>query len=207
MNDIVQSNRNPDALTLQGMMYVKEGNQTKAWDAFQRATAAWEKANAAHESENADDGKDSQDASAGDDTSEFILPAPREPRWEWEVSCVLGQADILYGLGKVNEATSLYRVAALELDNPRAFMTLARLLEGPPDSSERRTYLLKAAISGDEEACRQLSDLEKTAATRPGISKKMKQEHDLLSQEWLRLAEGGMLSAINEADVGDAEAD
>lgn len=184
LEDIVQKGTNPDALTVRGLMYAKDGNTKKALTAFQQATAAWDRENPGHEQY-----QQVHTTNNGEEEAEFRLPQPRRPKWEWEARCMLGQGAILLQEDKVDEAKKLFEVAALELDHPEAFEMLAKL-EGEVDTPRRRTYLLKAAVSGQVEACRLLGDLEKTASTRPDISKSQRRDHELLSQEWHRLAEG-----------------
>lgn len=220
--EILQRGTDPDALTLQGIIDAKHGGTEKALAMFRRATRAWEKANpGSHgvdgqtESKSpaperrastagrpgvTDESNDRHGLGEATPDEEFTLPPPREPRWEWEVSCVLGQANALRDLGKRREAEELYRVAALELDNPRAFLELSKLMEGPRDSPRRRTYLLKAAISGEVEACREMAKLENLAATKKSLSEKERAEHKLMSMEWMRLADGEEMATVKAVD-------
>lgn len=222
---IVNEGRDPNALTLQGIIHAKSverGSDLKALAVFDRATKAWKrsqrgKESVGDESETDAGGKGTQvpaatskrgtSSEATDSTAsrDFALPSPREPRWDWEVSCVLGQAYILAkNPDTVKEAIKLFKVAALELDNPHGFIMLAKLMGGPRDSPERRTYLLKAAVSGDTEACREMGELETLAAARNDLSQNDRAELERLSKEWFRLADGEDLSAIIKAeDIGN----
>lgn len=212
--DILKEGTDPDALTLQGIIYAKYGDAKRALAMFRRALQAWEATNqgtgsaddrevsksgsarnapavlAAVSSQDMNGSEDSSGGAVAAEDEECILPPPREPRWEWEVSCMLGQADALRDQGETKQAKQLYRMAALELDNARAFLQLARLMGGPRDSPTRRAYLLKAAISGELEACREMGELEKLVAAKHGLSERERTEHNLLSKEWFRLATG-----------------
>lgn len=223
--DIVREGADPDALTLRGIILAKNGDAKRALAAFRRATEAWETNQkrgsasvAGQVGGDKDSGKETRGSEAvpghiadrpSDDSGaevaagqqEYVLPAPREPRWEWEVSCILGQADILRDRGTFGEAEGLYRVAALELDHPRAFFQLAMMMGGPRDSPERSTYLLKAATSGESEACRELGRLEKMAAAGKDLSNKERAERDMISKEWFHLANGEGLVAIKAGAI------
>lgn len=213
-HQIVKEGTDPDALTLQGIIFAKEGDGKRALVAFRRATKAWEKTAAAGVAQGISQSvSESQPDSSVDDSSvhkvqvtkngEVILPQPREPRWEWEVSCVRGMADLLVKEGQTEEARKLYSVAALELDNPHAFLSLAKMMDGPPDRPERRTYMLKAAISGDLDACSEMATMERFAAKKEGISIQEINDHKMLSREWLRLAKGEDLTAVGQEEVED----
>lgn len=209
---LVSRGADPDALTLQGLILAKSGvkdRNRRALEVFERAGKAWEaKKTAAGASRHADAAAPTQDGSGGgeegSDPEEVSLPTPREPRWEWEISCVLGQAGILQRQGRASEALALYRVAALELDNPVGFWNLSQLMGGPRDSPERRTYLLKAAISGVTDACRELGELERMAAGREGLPRQKREEHEKMSQEWFRLADGDELKSIQDEAMSDS---
>lgn len=204
--DMIAEGVDPDALTLQGIILAKKGDAKKALVAFRRAATAWEVNGKRESTDVADRFRDASEAEvAAEQQQEYVLPAPRDPRWEWEVSCVLGQADILRRQGAVGEAEELYRVAALELDHPRAFLELAMVMGGPCDSPERRTYLLKAAISGEPEACRELGKLEKMATSQKALSRKERAERDLISKEWFRLVDGESLLTIKADAFGGSE--
>lgn len=201
---LLKNGTDPDALTLQGMILAKQGTQGHdrlALDSFRRAEKAWETKAQPSASQRAS-GSQSFSVEKAADPDYVSLPEPREPRWEWEVTWALEQAKILQKQKRTEEARDLYRVAALELDNPQGFWNLSCLMGGPQDSPERRTYLLKAAISGVQEACRELGVLEKMAAEREGLTDKDKADREMMSQEWFRLADGEDLKSIQNEDEG-----
>ncbi|KAG8156677.1 hypothetical protein KVR01_013468 [Diaporthe batatas] len=199
---LLQNDTDPNALTLQGRTFAKKGTQAhdrQALDSFRRAEKAWEaKAKSSAPSQASE--RPSFDIKKGSDPDYVSLPEPREPRWEWEVTWALEQARILEKQKRTDEARDMYRVAALELDNPQGFWNLSRLMEGPRDSPERRTYLLKAAITGEQEACREMGVLEKMAAERQDLADRDRADRELLSREWFRLADGEDLESIKDDD-------
>ncbi|KAF3769872.1 hypothetical protein M406DRAFT_284346 [Cryphonectria parasitica EP155] len=202
--ELLRQGTDPDALTLQGIIEASHGDDLKrALAMFRRATEAYWKAHPPSRPPATPSPPPPHDSSKGL-VKQFTLPAPREPLWEWEVSCVLGQADILRRQGEKRAAEELYRVAALELDNPRAFLELARLMSGPRDSPERRAYLLKAAISGEVEACREMGKLERLAAEDKALPERERADHVLMSKEWFRLGEGDYLAAVKAEDLAGA---
>lgn len=199
---LLKKGTDPDAFTLQGMILAKQGTPSQdrlALDSFRRAEKAWD-VNAQSSEPPQASGSRSFSVEKTADPDYVSLPEPRESRWEWEVTWALEQAKILQKQNRTAEARDLYRVAALELDNPQGFWNLSCLMDGPRDSPERRTYLLKAAISGVQEACRELGVLEKMAAEREGLADKDKKDREMMSQEWFRLADGEDLKSIQNED-------
>lgn len=182
--DILIAGRDPDAFTLQGIILNDQGQHDDALTSFRRAHEAWALSQPGRESdwspvppvEHLNGGR-------------IVLPKAREPRWEWEIACLLGEADIHKMHGHLKKATALYRVAALELDNVRGFHELATSMNGPRDSPERRVYLLKAAVSGQVEAFRELGAVEEMRAHEKGITEREMEHRLQLSKEWLRLAD------------------
>lgn len=211
--NLQSQNPDPNAFTLQGILEAKKGTakaDANAMQMFSQAAKAWQKANSQNTSSSQEtaplpDETSSKVPNAAADQG-YTLPMPREPRWEWEVSNVLGQAKILLKYPTMaRQALKKLRVLALELDNPFGFLMLAKLMDGPRDTPERRTYWIKAAISGEEEACLELGQLEKSAAAN-ATDPKEKADHTLLSDEWFRLGTGEDLSAgVKKADIDDDE--
>lgn len=180
---VLKTGQDPDAFTLQGIILNDEGDHDRALHHFRSAHKTWTLSQQSRESvpspvPQVDVLEDGQ----------VVLPKPREPRWEWEVACLLGEADILKMRGHLKQAKALYRVAALELDNPQGFLCLANLMDGPRESPERRMYLLKAAVSGQVDACRELGAVEELRAHEKGITERETEHRLLLSKEWVRLA-------------------
>lgn len=206
---LLRDSQNPDALSLQGLMLAKQGDHDGALHHFRLASKVCASSQGAGASEPLSASSPPLQLEKSKDGDLLVLPEPREPRWEWEISCTLGEADILKARGHRKQAKRLYRVAALELDDRRAFWELANLTEGPRDSPERRTYLTKAAISGAVDACQELGAVEEMRAQETGITEREKEFRLLLSKEWLRLASGEDLKLVRkkhlaEKAVGDA---
>lgn len=200
---LLRSGRDPNAFSLQGIIFSEEGAHDRALSSFQQARKAWASSQGKPERSVAASPVPKVEILA---SGQVVLPEPREPRWEWEASCVLGEADILKARGKLDLAAELYRVAALELDHPTGFVELAGLTAGPPDGPERRTYLLKAAVSGHPDACRELGHVEAMRAYEKGITEREKEYRLLLSDEWVRLANGEDLETVGsneKVETGD----
>ncbi|KAL1880624.1 hypothetical protein Daus18300_001235 [Diaporthe australafricana] len=211
---LLRQGTDPNVLTLQGNILAKAGVESKdkqALDMFRRAEEAWTVKNpmSSRQGDHATQagasshtsGSRSFNLKEGTDPEYVTLPEPRERRWDWEVTWALDQAKILQRQNRTKEARDFYRIAALELDNPHGFWNLSCLVDAPQDSPERRTYLLKAAISGVQEACRELGLLEKTAAEDETLPQKVRADREKMSQEWFRLADGEDLKLVqNEAE-------
>lgn len=185
---VLKTREDPNAFSLQGSIRLEEGHGDHALRFFREAKKVWAER------------PDTKSAPPLPTTAvpqvqvstdgEVVFPTPRAPKWEWEVVSVLGEADIHKVRGQLQKARNLYRVAALELDHPRGFLELARLTNGPRDAVLRRAYLLKAAVSGSVEACRELGGVEETRAQEKGITEREKETRLLMSKEWIRLANG-----------------
>ncbi|KAI3400966.1 hypothetical protein diail_1174 [Diaporthe ilicicola] len=210
---LLRQGTDPDVLTLQGKILANSGTAShdrQALDMFRRAEKAWEvKTSSSEQGDHQPRAGTPSSCSRsfkiekGADPDYVSLPEPREPRWDWEVTWAMEQARILQRQNRTKEAWDLYRVAALELDNPQGFWSLSSLMDGPQDSPERRTYLLKAAISGVQEACRELGLLEKMAAEDGTLPEKVRADRAKMSQEWFRLADGEDLKLVqNEEEEG-----
>lgn len=141
------------------------------------------------------------------DDGQVVFPTPRPAKWDWEAVSVLGEADCLKARGQLQQAKTLYQVAALELDHPRGFLELANLTDDPRDGAVRQAYLLKAAVSGSVEACQELGIVEKTRAREKGITEREKEVRLLMSKEWMRLADGEDLKTVGQNDnLGEEDA-
>lgn len=194
---LVDAGQDPNALSLQGIIFMGDKEHDRAVTYFQKARKAWASSQDPSAQSLATSPELRVDFSEDGDS---IFPSPREPRWEWEVSCLLGEADIRAERGQLQQAEQLYREAALGLDNPYAFTRLATLTQGP----ERQAYLLKAAVSGDVDACRELAAVEELNA-QESATEREKEFRLQMSQEWLRLANGEELQTVGSN--AEAEAD
>ncbi|KAI1809480.1 hypothetical protein GGS20DRAFT_571794 [Poronia punctata] len=116
-----------------------------------------------------------------------------DPDWQWKQSFALGVGAIRARRGELDKAEAAYKIAALELDTAEGYRELARLLErkiqmGKATEDETMgqysTYLLKAAISGDQEAARMLATREWRRAEEGGLSKWEDKKSRVLADEW-----------------------
>ena len=196
--EIVRKGKDPNALTLQGLIYAGRGQDGPALTAFDNAqrvgaSSGWSKAQqlgspaALQETATASRGKK--------DSEPMATTVVRPKRWDWEPSCVLGRGRILLKQGRGQDAEAAFRRAALELDNAEGYLALAQLL--PKDSPQREEYLTKAAISGVTEACALLAEVERAKAEQPESDKEQVRMHDRLSREWSNLAGGTTQAAAS----------
>lgn len=137
--NLLRTERTPDALTLQGLLLVREGRDLDALRCFNQAIQASAKEN----------------GSASDKDQPTTIPAIRKPKWTYEPTLHQNRGLILLRQGRTEEATASFKIAALELDMPEAYLSLAKLL--PQRAPEKETYLLKAAQAGSFEACELLA--------------------------------------------------
>ncbi|KAL2156420.1 hypothetical protein VTH82DRAFT_1165 [Thermothelomyces myriococcoides] len=136
---LLQTEKNPDAFTLQGLLLLREGKgDAFALRYFDRAIEA------------ARDMPGAQPEPAGREA-----PSIREPRWTLEPFCHRNRGALLLKQNRRDEAMAAFRILALELDLPDGYAELAKML--PPHTKERETYLLKAAQGGNFEACELLA--------------------------------------------------
>ncbi|KAL2171078.1 hypothetical protein VTG60DRAFT_3769 [Thermothelomyces hinnuleus] len=136
---LLQTEKNPDAFTLQGLLLLREGKgDVFALRYFDRAVEA------ARDMPGTQPGPAEQDA-----------PTIREPRWTLEAFCHRNRGALLLKQNRREEAMAAFRILALELDLPDGYAELAKML--PPHEKERETYLLKAAQGGSFEACELLA--------------------------------------------------
>lgn len=141
---LVKEGRNPDALTLQALIELSKGKRDKALSHFNRAIVAAASGNnifapalTKHDHLN----------------SRMVGPSTdsqREPRWCSEAECYYHLGVIQAHRGHLEAAEASFRVGALELDDARSYLELAKLL--PKESPEHRAHLIKAAISGNRDA-------------------------------------------------------
>ncbi len=115
----------------------------------------------------------------------IATPRPREARWAYEPSCLLGLGRICLKLGRREEAEDAFRTAALVLDYAAGYAALADML--PEDAPDREMYLTKAASSGAPGAAGMLSRLEFEKAERAS-SEDVASEHFRIAEEWRSIA-------------------
>lgn len=116
---------------------------------------------------------------------------------------------ILLKMKKKEEATAVFKQAALELDEPEGYFYLSKLQD--PTSAEHQIYLLKAATSGIVEASHNLGVLELEKLMKSQIKSKNLDDYGV-ARDWFEVAaaDGFGLSMLNMASmckqVGDVEA-
>ncbi|KAL2260702.1 hypothetical protein VTK26DRAFT_5218 [Humicola hyalothermophila] len=162
---LLQTDKSPDVLTLQGFLLLCENREAQALKYFDLALQT------------------SNSNLSEEEIRRKIVR--RKPRWTYEASCHLKRGAILSNLGRKEEAAASFRIAAYELDVPEAFVQLARLL--PKNAPETEICLAKAAQAGDHEACEILAlhAINKAADSRlsradRGFNAKMAREWALL---------------------------
>lgn len=197
--DLVRRGRDPDALTLQGVTVARAGDSELALRWLDEAVEAGRKTAApalSPEPDSESPKRDSESATedAKDDTPvDYASPAPTEARpfrWSWELTCHIERGRALLRLGRRAEAEAAFRTAAHELDSPKGYLELAKIL--PANAPERRAYLLRAAVSAEREACGLLGELEQedAALAAEATRKADASLHSLMAEEWFRLDEG-----------------
>lgn len=167
---LLQTERNPSALTVQGLLLLKEGRDAYALRYFDQAIeAARSKGLIPSTKEN----------------SSSSSSAVRPPRWAYEGSCHLERGRILLKQGRKDEAAAAFRIVAFELDLATGYVALAKLL--PLTAPERETCLLKAAQAGNLAACGLAALDAADKASEPGLSKGERQYYGGMAQEWARV--------------------
>ena len=185
---LVQMRQDPNALTLQGLIYESKRQNDLALTAFSTAERVGARVAQSRPQQTQISSQDEKKTteSQGEEDNEPMAPTVRPKRWDWEPSYFLGQGRIYLKQGRRRAAENSFRSAALELDNAEGYLALAQLL--PKDSPQREEYLTKAAISGVTEACGLLAEIEREKAAQPDIDREQVQVHDRLAREWSNLA-------------------
>jgi Tfp pilus assembly protein PilF len=158
---LLQTGKNPDALTLQGLLLLREGNDTYALKYFDQAIEA---------------------ARSKDSADQQLSPAVRKPRWSYEGSCHQQRGLVLMKQGQREAATAAFKTVALELNLAEGYLELAKLL--PQNAPERETYLIKAAQAGKFEACERLALDAIDKAVEPGLSQADRKYAAKMAYEW-----------------------
>ena len=170
---LVGQGRDPDALTLEGLMQARRGENDAAMRSFTRAIKASKMSNAVQT-------PTLVPSVDGDDMNRNSVVRPS--RWTWEASCYIEMGKIFVKRGKRAEGEAAFRVAAEELDMAEAHYEFGQLQ--PRDSAERLRHLTSAAGSGHKDACRALAELELETAQRTGLTKEEADEHRRRASEW-----------------------
>lgn len=134
---LLQTEKNPDAFTLQGLLLLQDGHSTSALRYFDKAIDA---ARSLPPSATGD-----KPGLGGRGGTEF-----REPRWFFERACHQKRGEILLRQNRTGEALDSFRIAALELDLADGYAELAKLMPAAP---KQMTYMMKAAQGGNFDAC------------------------------------------------------
>ena len=170
---LVQTEKSPDAFTLQGLLLQQEGRaDSSVLSYFDKAivTAA----------RNTPPSAEEQPKPAKKATSTV-----RKPRWAYEGTCHQQRGLILLRKGRTEEALASFKVVALELDLAEGYAELAKLL--PRDAPGRETYLLKAAQAGNFEACRMLALELADRAADPALPKEDRIGAGNMAHEWAQI--------------------
>jgi tetratricopeptide (TPR) repeat protein len=190
LSHLVRAGKNPDALTLQGLLRVRGGNALKALKEFDAAIDAGRRAGDAYAPVPTKQ-RNTPGSSGGEDTTS----KQRERQWMYEADCYVARGRILLQMGNREAALESFSVAAFELDSPDGYLELGKNL--PPGSPPRDECLLKAAISGRPEACPLLSASETAKSQEAGSDKALVEEHLRWAAEWALLGK-----TIKEASEG-----
>lgn len=167
---LLQSSGDPDALTVQGLAFLRQGDDAAALRYFDRAVAA------AGSKGSVQTAVDYLQSGMDDGT------ATRKPRWWYESICQEKRGLILLRQGRREEAAAAFRVAALELGLREGYLGLGKLL--PQGTPEREMYLLKAAQAGNFEACQCLALDAADKATEPGLPQAEREDVANMAHEW-----------------------
>lgn len=110
----------------------------------------------------------------------------RRPKWAAESECYCGRGAAFLLRGDKKAAEASFRIAALELGSPQAYLELGKLV--PPDSPERDGFLQMAAVSGEVEACAQLAASYRDKLANDKWDRKEREDLERWAAEWLKLA-------------------
>ncbi|KAI1397859.1 hypothetical protein F4819DRAFT_470583 [Hypoxylon fuscum] len=116
----------------------------------------------------------------------------RAPTWHWGASAVLEQAKILARRRQADRARDVLREAARELDNADVCYQYALLLG--EDDPERTAMLQRAAISGVEDAAREMGQAElrrlqeEEGRGEGRMDERERRDRRVIAEEWLGVA-------------------
>ncbi|KAI1479613.1 hypothetical protein F4774DRAFT_381555 [Daldinia eschscholtzii] len=106
--------------------------------------------------------------------------------WQWRTSAVLALSKIYVQRKQLDLARELLSSTAEELDNPELHFLHATLLE---PSDPHRSYLLrKAAVSGVEEAAREVARETAESLKEEGLSDWERKARQVIADEWAGIA-------------------
>jgi len=159
--------RDPDALTLSGLMALSSGDDAGAIRRLESAVKAGASMMAPKQQQ-----------------SQVNGPGPY--RWNWEPSCLLTLGRVYARKGREQDAIKILQAAALECDMPEAYYELAVLL--PKTNPDRFTYVTKAAISGNSKAMELLAEHELVQAEM-AMDVETSETHARLAEEWQKISQ------------------
>ncbi|OTB08501.1 hypothetical protein M426DRAFT_317123 [Hypoxylon sp. CI-4A] len=151
----------PDALTLLGLHQAPQ-NPDKALQLFTSASKA------------------------------FTTPSASTPtEWQWRATALLSQARILLRRRQSRQALAILRAGARETDNADLCYLYASLLDDDDDDDkdpERLAMLERAAVSGVEDAAREMARVERARSAEEGLGAWERRLSAVLADEWAAVA-------------------
>ncbi|KAI1654441.1 hypothetical protein F4813DRAFT_208691 [Daldinia decipiens] len=164
----------PDTLTLAALVQLAAPAPTRA--TADRATQLLEDASKAY--------------SAAGGTTAAAAAAAVVVYWHWRARAVLALSRLLIERKQTARARAILRAAAAELDDPEICFRYAELLPRP--DAERRVLIQRAAVSGVEEAAREMAretraSLEEEEQTK-GLSAWERRARGVIADEWAGIA-------------------
>ncbi|KAI0122624.1 hypothetical protein F4814DRAFT_216506 [Daldinia grandis] len=153
----------PDALTLAALVQIATNTRASA----DRATQLLEDASKAY--------------SAGGGTGTGTAAA-----WHWRGRAMLTLSRLLQERKQTERARAILSAAAEELDDPRICFQYAMLL--PQSDAQRRVLIRRAAVSGVEEAAREMARETLGSLEEEGLSAWERKARGVIAYEWAAIA-------------------
>ena len=167
---VLRTEKNPDALTLQGLLCLQEGQTaTTALRWFDKAIHAARSL-------------PPSGAYGGPEPGTRKDPTARKPRWSLERDCYQKHGEIMLQQNRKAEAMASFKIAALELNHADGYAELAKLT--PQDEPGRSVYLMKAAQGGNFEACGIVALFFANLAAQPARRRSHRRVLRSLAYEW-----------------------
>ncbi|KAI1469200.1 uncharacterized protein F4812DRAFT_321745 [Daldinia caldariorum] len=167
-----------DTLTLAAQIQLSESNTRASTD---RAVRLLEEAFKTHAA---------AAAAAAEGEKKNTMPTPTTPIWEWRTTAVLTLSQIYLERKQVSRARDLLGGAAAALDQPEVYFRYAMLLE--PSDPRRRELVQKAAVSGVEEAAREMARQTRASLKEEeeeeGLSGWERKAREAIAYEWAAIA-------------------